>query len=141
MLLFTHGKVALIALCVAAPLLAGCQTADNMKAGVSDLKGKPYQYAFSVLGIPDDEKMIAGNRVFTWRTGWSGSYSSPTYQTGTATVNGRTVALGFTGTETHAVSYDCKIVVMAGPSGVIERSQYEGNIGGCERWARKFAKK
>lgn len=51
---------------IALSILAGCQTFEHMDAGLTSLRGQPYQAAFDVLGFPDAESTIADKRVFTW---------------------------------------------------------------------------
>lgn len=128
---------ALIALTVA----AGCQTFENMDAGLSSLRGQPYQAAFDVLGFPDAENTIDGKRVFTWGTRNAGSYTVPTFNSSTAYVSGQPVYVQSQGTATETYDYHCKIDVIVGGSGVIEHTKYDGNIGGCERYARLFRPK
>ncbi|MES0016154.1 hypothetical protein [Mesorhizobium sp. M0036] len=127
---------ALIALTVA----AGCQTFENMDAGLTSLHGQPYQAAFDVLGFPDAENTIAGKRVFTWGSRNAGSYTVPTFNSSTAYVNGQPIYVQSQGTATETYDYHCKIDVIVGDSGVIEQTKYDGNIGGCEKYARRFPK-
>ncbi|RWQ80731.1 MAG: hypothetical protein EOS85_15795 [Mesorhizobium sp.] len=126
---------------IALLILAGCQTFENMDAGLGSLRGQPYQAAFDILGFPDAENAIAGKRVFTWGSRNAGSYTVPTFNSSTAYVNGNPVYIQSQGARTETYDYHCKIDVIVGPSGLIEQSKYDGNIGGCERYARLFAPK
>ncbi|MCM2451928.1 hypothetical protein [Agrobacterium vitis] len=121
--------------------LAGCQTFETMDAGLAGLKGRSYQTAFDVLGFPDGEKQIAGKRVFTWANQNSGSYSVPTYNQSTAWVNGSPVQIQSQGTATESYDYHCRIDVIVNDKGIVEDTKYDGNIGGCERWAAKMKAK
>jgi len=134
-------KLSFIGASIALSLLVGCQTFETMDAGLTSLRGQPYQAAFDVLGFPDGESQIAGKRVFTWGSRNAGSYSLPTFNTSTAYVNGQTVYVQSQGTRTETYDYHCKIDVIVGSSGLIEHTKYDGNIGGCERYARLFPKK
>ena len=133
--------VACTTLIATAALLSGCQTEQNMEAGIKSFKGKPYEYAFSVMGVPDSEKSIAGRRVFTWETRSSGSYSMPTVNNSTAYVNGNAIHVRTQGSETLFYQNDCKVVIMVNGAGIVERSQYEGNRGGCAYWGKRFSEK
>lgn len=126
---------------IALSILAGCQTFENMDAGLSSLRGQPYQAAFDILGFPDAENTIAGKRVFTWGSRNAGSYTVPTFNSSTAYVNGNPIYVQTQGTATETYDYYCKIDVIVGSSGLIEQSKYDGNIGGCERYGRLFAPK
>lgn len=123
---------------MAAPLLVGCQTFENIDAGLADLKGKPYQSAFKVLGFPDGEKSIAGYKVYVWGSRNSGSYSVPTFNSSTAYVNGSPIYVQSQGTRTETYDYYCTIEVIVNTAGVIENAKYDGNIGGCERYAQRL---
>jgi hypothetical protein len=92
----------------AALILAACSF-DTIKQGMNDLKGQPISAAIAKLGIPNDEREIAGQKVYTW-------YSS-TFDEGT--------------------QLQCKIrVMMAGP--VIDKYDFEGNNGMCARYAARL---
>lgn len=128
-----------VALLAAICGLVGCQTFENMDAGLSSLRGKPYQAAFDVLGFPDAESKIADRRVFSWGTRQTGSYNVPTYNTSTAYVGGKPIYIQSQGTSTEYYDYNCRIDVIVNSAGIIEQSKYEGNIGGCERYGSLLA--
>lgn len=130
-----------IGILVAFCTLAGCQTFESMDAGLSSLKGKPYQAAFDVLGFPDAEKHIAGKRVFSWGTRQTGSYTVPTVNTSTVYANGTPIYVQTQGMKTETYDYNCRIDIIVSSAGIIEQSKYEGNIGGCERYGRLLAPK
>lgn len=122
-------------------VLAGCQTAENMTNGLASMKGKPYHVAFEKLGIPDQERMIDGKRVFTWATQNSGSYTVSSPTSGTAYVGGTAVPFQVQSTSTEAYNYYCRVDIMVGATGIIEHTKYSGNIGGCMDWSRRLAPK
>jgi hypothetical protein len=104
------GIVALGAALVPAIFLAGCSF-GAIKNGLNDLQGQPIGAAISKLGVPNEDRMIAGQHVYTW-------YSS-TFDEGT--------------------QLQCKIRVITGAtSDVITGSDYEGNNGMCARYAAKL---
>jgi uncharacterized lipoprotein len=55
----------LIVAALAALVLAACSF-DTIKQGMNDLKGQPISAAIAKLGIPNDEREIAGQKVYTW---------------------------------------------------------------------------
>jgi hypothetical protein len=88
--------------------LAGC-AGDAIKTGMNNLQGQPISAAIAKLGIPNDEREIAGQKVYTW-------YSS-TFDEGT--------------------QLQCKIrVMMAGD--VIGSYEFDGNNNMCMRYANKL---
>jgi len=95
----------IVALCAA---LGGC-AGDTIKKGMEGLQGQPIGAAIAKLGIPNDEREIAGQKVYTW-------YSS-TFDEGT--------------------QLQCKIrVMMAGD--VIGGYEFDGNNNMCMRYAAKL---
>jgi hypothetical protein len=126
---------------VALLTLASCQTFEDIDTGLAGLRGRPYQAAFDVLGFPDAENRIAGKRVFTWGSRNTGSYTVPTFNSSTAYVNGKPIYIQTQGTATETYDYYCKIDVIVGSSGLIEHYKFDGNIGGCERYARLLRSK
>jgi hypothetical protein len=104
------GIVALGAALMLAIFLAGCSF-GTIKTGLADLQGQPVSSAIAKLGVPNEDRMIAGQHVYTW-------YSS-TFDEGT--------------------QYQCKIRIMTTPpSETITGSDYEGNNGMCARYAAKL---
>jgi hypothetical protein len=98
----------LIAAVLATLALAACPF-GTIKEGMNNLQGQPISAAIAKLGIPNDEREIAGQKVYTW-------YSS-TFDEGT--------------------QLQCKIrVMMAGD--VIGSYEFEGNNGMCYRYANKL---
>lgn len=45
--------------------LSGC-AGDTIKQGMNNLQGQPLSAAIAKLGMPNDERLIANQRVFTW---------------------------------------------------------------------------
>jgi hypothetical protein len=95
----------IVALCAA---LGGC-AGDIIKQGMNNLQGQPISAAIAKLGIPNDERVIADQKVYTW----------------------------YTSTFDEGTQLQCKIrVVMAGD--VIGSYDFEGNNGMCYRYAAKL---
>lgn len=94
--------------CAAACLLAGCSVMDVANESVSAaIRGKPLANAVRALGIPVDDKQVAGLRVVTWRTG--------------------AIAKGQQGCELRAV-VDAQEIVTG--------YEFEGARGTCYSWLR-----
>jgi len=101
-------KMRILGIVALGAALAGC-AGDTIKQGMNNLQGQPLSAAIAKLGMPNDERLIANQKVFTW-------YSS-TFDEGT--------------------QLQCKIrVVMAGD--VIGSYDFEGNNGMCYRYAAKL---
>lgn len=113
---------------------AGCSllsTFDDIEAGLVDLKGQPITAAIEKIGYPDGSSEIAGRKVYVWSTdrNVTNMRSYPSYSpSGTMTP----VYM------TSNSNYWCKISVITDDTDVIVDHDFEGNIGGCERYAKMF---
>ncbi|SCW76999.1 hypothetical protein SAMN02927900_04748 [Rhizobium mongolense subsp. loessense] len=126
--------LALISLAVA----SGCTTMEDAKPAMQSLKGQPVQAAFAKLGYPDAEQNIAGKKIYVWNTSSSGTYTVPTTNTATTYVNGQAIYSTVQGTRTESYDYSCKLRLIASQGGIIENWDWDGNIGGCERYAARL---
>ncbi|WP_026283348.1 hypothetical protein [Rhizobium sp. 2MFCol3.1] len=120
--------------------LTGCVTSEDIQSGVNTFKGQNYKAAFAQLGFPDAENKIAGHTVYTWGNQNSGSYTVPTYQTATTYVNGQAITTNIQGSRTESFNYECRLSLIVNSAGIVVDTKVEGNLGGCERYAR-FAPK
>lgn len=124
-----------------AGLVAGCSTFQDIEAGLAELKGKHISTAINRLGYPSNEQRIAGNKVYTWSTQNSGSYTMPQTNYGTGYVGTTPYNYTYTTYNTQNYNHFCTIKVIANDSDVILGSEYEGNIGGCGNYASRLAPK
>jgi hypothetical protein len=85
--------------------LAAC-AGEAIKKGMTALQGQPLSAAITKLGVPTEERTIAGQKVYIW----------------------------FTRTVDEGTEYKCQIrAIMAG--NVIGSFDFEGNEGKCRRYA------
>lgn len=105
-------------------LTSGC-VMTKLENGLKDLTGKNVSYAVQRLGYPSQEREMFGNKIYTWGTQSTGFASMPLMN-----------AQGYTaGYVPMNVNYQCKIEIISDMEGTIQSWQYEGNPGGCSRWA------
>jgi hypothetical protein len=103
------------------------------------LVGKPIEAAVNVLGLPNAQMELAGNNIFIWNNQRSGTV--PIYNTSTANTYGTVGTTPVYGTTTTStvnyvpVSYHCEIKVSVDSQNIIQRVEYYGNQGGCQRYA------
>ncbi|MFB2563658.1 hypothetical protein [Rhizobium sp. IMFF44] len=121
--------------------VAGCVTMDSAKPAMQAMKGKPVSVAIAKLGYPDGQMNIAGKKVYVWSSSSHGTYTVPTTTSTTTYINGMPIYGTAYGTSTESYDYQCKLKVIASPSDVIESWEWEGNIGGCERYAARLTSK
>lgn len=62
-----------VPLLLALLVLAACATYPPVDVGIATLRGQPAQVAFSYLGLPDEERLIAGTRMYVWSEGGIGT--------------------------------------------------------------------
>lgn len=122
-------------------ILSGCVTFEQVDAGLATLKGKSLEQVIAVLGYPDAERSIAGKTIYTWGNRNTGSYTVPTTSTATTYINGQAIQTTVYGSSTRSYDYHCKVDAIVGKGGIVEDVQYDGNLGGCERYARLAPKK
>ncbi len=106
--------------------VTGCSTFSDIDEGMTVMRGKPVNDLIGVLGFPDAEQEVAGRRFVVWST-------SRNVSTVTAVPN-------FTGGPiTYAPTnntYACTIKVELDEQDRILGHEFQGNIGGCERYAK-----
>ncbi|NYH99600.1 hypothetical protein [Cupriavidus plantarum] len=119
-------------------LLTGCVTWGQFDQGLDSLVGRPLDDAINVLGMPASERTVAGRRYVQWRRSYSESMPvvSPSTTYG-AVQSGRGIA-NYSAT-TYSQSYEtaeysCSITLQIGADERVQKSQYEGNLGGCESY-------
>lgn len=123
---------------VAVSALSACTTFSNMDKGLDALKGRPINEAFATLGMPNDERVIAGRKVYVW--GNSFSMSMPTTQT--TNVQGTFGTTPYMGSATTTAwktsEYECTIRLFVDENERVETYDYSGNIGGCGSYSSRL---
>ena len=121
--------------------LSSCVTMESAKPAMDAMKGKPISAAIDKLGYPDGQMNIAGKKVYVWNTNSTESYLVPDNTTTTTWVNGSPVHATSYGTRSESFELQCKLKVIASEADVIEKWEWEGNVGGCEVYAMRLQKK
>ena len=60
-----HIQMRILGIVVLGAALSGC-AGDTIKQGMNNLQGQPLSAAIAKLGMPNDERLIANQKVFTW---------------------------------------------------------------------------
>lgn len=119
-------KAPLMALLVtlAAGCVSGCASFDGVDATLQPLKGQSLDHAISVLGYPQEDKVIAGRRLVIWRSARA--------------TTGLTV--GQVGSQqvlvTSPAEARCEVTLEVDGGGVVRGGQYRGNSEGCATYAK-----
>lgn len=101
--------------CAGLLLLGGC-VSQPMNEGLRPLKGQPASVAFERLGMPQDEKTVAGKHFYVWKTDHSGSaYGS------------------LDGTQ-----YVCTVRAFVDDGNIVTALDWEGNGYGCAEYVQKL---
>jgi hypothetical protein len=116
--------------------IAGCTTFQDVENNLRVFKGQPLDYAIEQIGLPSRELNIAGRKVYIWENASSGSYMSQAPMTTTTRVGFQTVNTYGSVPVVQNYSYECKISMEVDKSNVVSRIEYEGNLGGCERYGK-----
>jgi hypothetical protein len=129
-------KIGLLFTLLGALALGACATFGDMDKGLASLMGQDAEVAFNVLGYPSNKQQFGDKTVYTWVRNQSSTLVTPqTVPSGT----------GYTTYNTYTpVNYNCKITLVANPSGKLVKWGYDGNLGGCGpyiRWLNNYRKK
>lgn len=111
---------------------------ETIDSGLKRLEGQEYQAAFQILGFPDSERQIDGQRVFTWQTRKTGSTSSPVRATSTAYVGGEVVTVETWATHTSSYDYICEIDIIVDKLGIIRLTRFQGDSYSCNKYSEKL---
>ncbi|WP_400083012.1 hypothetical protein [Yoonia sp. R78084] len=122
---------------------AACTTFEDIDGGLDAFQGRSINDLISVIGFPEGERTVAGRKLVVWSSSQNVTTVTPvtTYSSGTANAFGNS-GYGFgsySGTSTtyvpQTVNYNCTIMVEIDQNNRILGHNFEGNIGGCERYA------
>jgi hypothetical protein len=91
---------------IAASVVTACAS-QTIKEQMRSFLGQPVSTVIAKLGYPTEEQSLAGHKVYIWATG-------------------RMV---------EGTSYTCKIRAILDDQGIITTWDFEGNEGGCSRYA------
>tara|TARA_R110000787_G_scaffold60942_1_gene138244 strand:+ start:149 stop:601 length:453 start_codon:yes stop_codon:yes gene_type:complete len=124
-------------------LAVSCTTFEDIDGGLKQFRGQPIDSLINVLGFPDGERTVAGRKLIYWSSNRDVTTTTPVtnYNYGTASAYGSGgYAYGnYSGTTTTyvptTVNYNCTLKVQIDQRNRILGHDFEGNIGGCERYA------
>lgn len=129
------------ALILSALLLIGCvEPGPQIDSGLTLLIGQDIHAAIDRLGYPASQREIAGDTVYTWSTDRRTTMTLPTTHTTTGNVDGTPFYATTTGTEDIPLHFHCAIQIATDGVGKIKRYEWEGNRGGCGRYARRLGR-
>ena len=118
--------------------LAGCAL-EAVRDRMAGYRGQPVSALIDKLGIPTEERVIAGRKVYIWST----SRNMVLPITNTSTTSGYVGTTPYYGTTTTPsympINANCSIQLTTDSRGVITRYQWEGNQPGCRLYARGFS--
>lgn len=124
-------------------LLIACTPSQDISEGMTQFRGQPIDNVASVLGAPNDERVIAGRRYVIWSTNRNVSYTMPVtnYLSGTVNAsNGGFATYGGTSTSyvPMSASYVCTLTVEVSDQYIVQNFSFDGNIGGCRGYASRL---
>lgn len=128
-------------------MLNGCSTFQDIEEGLNNFRGQHISELYAHIGYPKGSLKLpdVGSpsgfwTAYVWDTRQQVSMTLPqtTYNTGTFNYGGQMGTFGGSSTTwvTQTGDFWCRLTVTVGPTGYVNGFSYEGNIGGCEYYAR-----
>lgn len=100
--------------------------------------GQNIRAAVAHLGYPDGQRTVMGDTVYVWSTSRNVAFPMTTTSTTTGMV-GNTPVYGTTSSTNFVpMAFQCTVQIATNADGTIKSYQWEGNQGGCQRYARGF---
>ena len=122
--------------------LKSCTTFEDISKGLDKYYGLSINSLIQTIGYPNGERIVAGRKLYVWDSRRTVTYSMPTTTQSSGTVYSGMSSGTYYGSSTTWVpttaNYFCTITVEVDSSDKIINSQFNGNIGGCERYAAAF---
>ncbi len=116
-------------------ILVSCSTFPNIEQGLQSMVGRPRAEAFSRLGYPSSQLQFGSDTAYVW--GASNTVAVPVPQSnstsgyvGSTPFNATTTSTGY-----MPMTYSCTIRIIVGPDDLVKSWDYNGNLGGCSRYA------
>lgn len=124
-------------------LLPSCfNTFGTLESGLDKHQGLSIQTLIQSIGYPTAQQNIAGRKLYIWNSSQTVSYSMPTTSNSSGTVYSGTSSGTYNSSSTIWVpttaNYNCRITIEVDESDKIINNYWEGNVGGCERYAKAF---
>ncbi len=118
-------------------LLCGC-VESRMNNGLHTLVGHDIHDAMRIFGYPTGQRTVMGDTVYVWSS--NGQMMMPMTTTSNAYGSvGNTPYYGTSNsTSFQPMATMCTVQLAVDTNGIIKSSQWEGNMAGCNRYARAF---
>jgi hypothetical protein len=123
-----------VGIALAAPALSSC-VFQRLNEGLPRLMGRDIHEAINVLGYPSDQRVIAGDTVYTWSTGATVPFPVTNYSTTTG-INGAPFQMTTATPGFVPMSLPCQIQLATNGEGRIINWRWQGNLGGCDPYAQ-----
>ena len=139
-------KTKLLTICLfLSTTLSGCFYTDAKMLALTE--EHVYQHVdslVSAVGMPSEEKVIAGRRILTWYVSNRGiiPMTVPSTSTGTLYGYGGVTNVTITSSATTYVlfNFNCKLDAHVTDGYIIKQISWDGNIGGCEIFYNRLKK-
>ncbi len=122
--------------------ISGCVSFSDINKGVNSFLGKNIDYAVNRIGYPTSEREFQGRKLYVWGNAQDVTLYLPQTAQTTGNVYGTYGSATYQGTTTYNaptnIHYECTVILEVDDQGIVRRTQWNGNRGGCARYA-KFA--
>tara|TARA_B100001142_G_C13975796_1_gene516725 strand:+ start:136 stop:549 length:414 start_codon:yes stop_codon:yes gene_type:complete len=115
-------------------------TFTELQNGLDKHQGLSLNTLIDRIGFPTAQQNIAGRKLYVWDTSNTVTMSMPTTSNTSGTVTSGTSSGTYSGSSTIWVpttyNYNCRITIEVDDQDKIISNYWEGNRGGCERYAK-----
>lgn len=119
--------------------MTSCVSNEDINRGKQAFVGKPIKEAISYFGYPDNEKNIAGDKVYIWTNAYSQNLVLPNNTTTTGYVGGQYINATTYGTQVRQSNHQCILIMATSLDNTIKHVDYKGSLGACEKYMRMLA--
>lgn len=132
-----HRLVLSLALAFGLAGLTACATAPPADLAIQRLLGQPAQVAFGYLGLPHEEQVIAGTRMYVWSEG--GIATTPVYRPPRRHRERDTWVFDAPYFDEVPRSYACTLRLFVDERDMVTGGDVQGHGGGCSDFAHALA--
>tara|TARA_B110000305_G_C19016817_1_gene437483 strand:- start:54 stop:491 length:438 start_codon:yes stop_codon:yes gene_type:complete len=115
--------------------IASC-TFTRLEKGLDSLLGKSMNHAINLLGMPNAERTIRGQKIYAWGHSFTYSKPSTSNSTSSGTIDGEWVSINTSTTSYTPTNLSCSIELYVNSKDIVTNYMYDGNAGACENYAQ-----
>lgn len=126
-----------IATVICVSFLTACAF-ETLDKGLPLFEGQKIDRAVEYLGPPDQKQVFGDKNYYSWMRSVNTSITMPVQSQSSGYVGGSYYSGNTTTYQNMPATYECKIQFETNSDNVIQKANYEGNLGGCEYYAPRI---